>query len=157
INNTYGHLAGDAVLAGIARIFKRELREFDVPARFGGEEFAILFPETTAEEAVQIAERIRPGGAGARLQGGASSGPIRATVSIGIATFPRDGADANELVHQADLAVYRAKLQGRNRVLDTSDESLLVRDDRHTGPLAMLPAEPVENVRPLRLVPAPPG
>ena len=59
INNTYGHLAGDAVLQGIAEVFRSHLRHYDVPARFGGEEFAILLPETTPEQAFEIAERIR--------------------------------------------------------------------------------------------------
>ena len=59
INNTYGHLAGDAVLKGIAEVFREQLRHYDVPARFGGEEFAILLPETEPEQALEIAERIR--------------------------------------------------------------------------------------------------
>ena len=59
INNTYGHLAGDAVLQGIAEVFRAQLRHYDVPARFGGEEFAILLPETPPEQAFEIAERIR--------------------------------------------------------------------------------------------------
>src|SRR5207302_10739650 len=59
INNTYGHLAGDAVLIGIADIFRAELRNYDVPARFGGEEFSILLPETPQAQALEIAERIR--------------------------------------------------------------------------------------------------
>ena len=59
INNTYGHLAGDAVLKGIAEVFRAELRHYDVPARFGGEEFSILLPETPPEQAMEIAERIR--------------------------------------------------------------------------------------------------
>ena len=59
INNTYGHLAGDAVLKGIAEVFRTQLRHYDVPARFGGEEFSILLPETSVEEAMEIAERIR--------------------------------------------------------------------------------------------------
>ncbi len=128
INNTYGHLAGDAVLQGIAEVFRQELRHFDVPSRFGGEEFSILLPETTPEEALQIAERIRAAVAARRFEVETSSEPIKATISMGIAAYPRDGSDANELVHQADLAVYRAKLQGRNRVLDAagSDESVLV-------------------------------
>jgi diguanylate cyclase (GGDEF)-like protein/putative nucleotidyltransferase with HDIG domain len=128
INNTYGHLAGDAVLQGIAEVFRQELRHFDVPSRFGGEEFSILLPETTPEEALQIAERVRAAVAARRFEVETSNEPIKATISMGIAAFPRDGSDANELVHQADLAVYRAKLQGRNRVLDAagSDESVLV-------------------------------
>jgi diguanylate cyclase (GGDEF)-like protein/putative nucleotidyltransferase with HDIG domain len=123
INNTYGHLAGDAVLAGIAKIFREQLREYDVPARFGGEEFSILLPETELPDALAIADRIRRAVARAAFEVETSSEPIHATVSLGVAQFPRDGVDANELVHQADLAVYRAKLQGRNRVLDASDEA----------------------------------
>jgi diguanylate cyclase (GGDEF)-like protein/putative nucleotidyltransferase with HDIG domain len=126
INNAYGHLAGDAVLAGIATVFQRHLRHSDVPARFGGEEFAIILPETTSQEAFAIAERIRRAVADERFEVETSSEPIQATVSFGIAAFPEDGTDANELVHQADLAVYRAKLQGRNRVLHASSEPVLV-------------------------------
>jgi diguanylate cyclase (GGDEF)-like protein/putative nucleotidyltransferase with HDIG domain len=130
INNTYGHLAGDAVLQGIAEVFRAHLRHYDVPARFGGEEFAILLPETPPEQAFEIAERIRRTVAAQEFDVETSSEPIRATISIGIAAFPRDGTDANELIHQADLAVYRAKLQGRNRVLDASSEPLLVPEKR---------------------------
>ena len=83
-----------------------------------------------------------------------SSEPIRATVSFGVAGFPRDGVDANELVHQADLAVYRAKLQGRNRVLDASDEPLLARPDRARRALAALPdGDRRAGARRCRLVP----
>ena len=130
INNTYGHLAGDAVLKGIAEVFRTQLRHYDVPARFGGEEFSILLPETSPEEAIEIAERIRREVAERAFDVETSSQPIRATVSIGVAAYPRDGQDANELIHQADLAVYRAKLQGRNRVLDATSEPLAVPVDR---------------------------
>jgi diguanylate cyclase (GGDEF)-like protein len=116
INNSYGHLAGDAVLKGIAEIFRKQLRHYDIPARFGGEEFAILLPETPPEQALEIAERIRRAVADRRFEVETSSEPIRATISLGVAGFPKDGVDPNELIHQADLAVYRAKLQGRNRV-----------------------------------------
>jgi diguanylate cyclase (GGDEF)-like protein/putative nucleotidyltransferase with HDIG domain len=139
INNTYGHLAGDAVLQGIAEVFRAHLRHYDVPSRFGGEEFAILLPETPPEQAFEIAERIRRTVAAQEFDVETSSEPIRATISIGIAAFPRDGADANELIHQADLAVYRAKLQGRNRVLDASSEPLLVPEKRHR--LAAVPED----------------
>ena len=138
INNTYGHLAGDAVLKAIAETFRTQLRHYDVPARFGGEEFAILLPETPPEQAFEIAERIRRAVAASSIDVETSSEPISATVSIGVAAFPRDGADANELIHQADLAVYRAKLQGRNRVLDASSEPLVVPETR-TTPLVAVP------------------
>ena len=147
INNSYGHLAGDAVLKGIADVFQKNLRHYDVPARFGGEEFSILLPETTAEEALEIAERIRREVSERSFDVETSSQPIRATVSIGVASFPRDGSDANELIHQADLAVYRAKLQGRNRVLDATSEPLAVPNDRKPR-LAAVP-ESGDHMEPL--------
>jgi diguanylate cyclase (GGDEF)-like protein/putative nucleotidyltransferase with HDIG domain len=140
INNAYGHLAGDAVLRGIAEVFRKQLRHYDVPARFGGEEFAILLPETGPEQAIEIAERIRRAVAEQPFVVETSSEPIRATISLGVAGFPKDGADPNELIHQADLAVYRAKLQGRNRVLGASSEPLLMSGDRNTR-LAAVPEE----------------
>jgi diguanylate cyclase (GGDEF)-like protein/putative nucleotidyltransferase with HDIG domain len=140
INNSYGHLAGDAVLKGIADIFRTHLRPYDVPARFGGEEFAILLPETSPETALEIAERIRRAVAEHPFEVETSSDPIRATVSLGVAGYPKDGADSNELIHQADLAVYRAKLQGRNRVLGASSEPLLLTADRSPR-LAAVPEE----------------
>ena len=149
INNTYGHLAGDAVLRGIAEVFRGQLRHYDVPARFGGEEFCILLPETTPEVALEIAERIRRAVAESAYEVETSSEPIRATVSIGVAGFPRDGVTANELIHQADLAVYRAKLQGRNRVLDASNEILLSSPPSRQPRLVQLAEAPVEPVAPL--------
>jgi len=140
INNSYGHLAGDAVLKGIADVFRNQLRPYDIPARFGGEEFAILLPETAPETALEIAERIRRAVADHLFEVETSSEPIRATISLGVAGYPKDGADPNELVHQADLAVYRAKLQGRNRVLGASSEPLLMTGDR-SARLAAVPEE----------------
>jgi diguanylate cyclase (GGDEF)-like protein/putative nucleotidyltransferase with HDIG domain len=140
INNSYGHLAGDAVLKGISDVFRTQLRPYDVPARFGGEEFAILLPETSPETALEIAERIRRAVAEHLFEVETSSEPIRATISLGVAGYPKDGADSNELIHQADLAVYRAKLQGRNRVLGASSEPLLLAPDRSPR-LAAVPEE----------------
>jgi diguanylate cyclase (GGDEF)-like protein/putative nucleotidyltransferase with HDIG domain len=147
VNNTHGHLAGDAVLRGVAEVFQRELRHYDVPARFGGEEFSILLPETSAEQAVEIAERIRRAVAERQFDVPTAAGPVRATVSLGVAAYPQDGLDANELVHQADLAVYRAKLQGRNRVLGVSVEPMLFADGRPSGGAAARPA-PLHAVAP---------
>src|SRR5215210_812999 len=151
INNTYGHLAGDAVLKGIAEVFRAELRHYDVPARFGGEEFSILLPETPPEQALEIAERIRRAIAERLFDVETSSEPIRATVSIGVAGYPKDAQDPNALIHQADLAVYRAKLQGRNRVLSASSEPLLMPADRSV-PLVSVPEEAVHH-EPLARVP----
>jgi diguanylate cyclase (GGDEF)-like protein len=116
INNRHGHLVGDAVLQGVAAVFRSELRPYDVPARFGGEEFVVVLPETTAEQAGEIAERIRAAVAERTYRAKPSTEPVQATLSIGVASFPRHASDSQELLHQADLAVYRAKLDGRNRV-----------------------------------------
>jgi diguanylate cyclase (GGDEF)-like protein/putative nucleotidyltransferase with HDIG domain len=151
INNTYGHLAGDAVLKGIAEVFRAQLRHYDVPARFGGEEFSILLPETPPEQALEIAERIRRAVAEREYEVETASEPIRATVSIGVAGFPKDAMDANELIHQADLAVYRAKLQGRNRVLGASSEPLLMPAE-HQSRLVAVP-EDGDHREPLPAVP----
>jgi diguanylate cyclase (GGDEF)-like protein/putative nucleotidyltransferase with HDIG domain len=153
INNTHGHLAGDAVLIGIAETFREELRSYDIPARFGGEEFSILLPETEPHEAVEIAERIRKAVAARLFEVETAESAIRATISMGVAAYPRDGQDMTELVHQADVAVYRAKLQGRNRVLDAqSDESLLASPTQRAPKLAKLPAqdEPVPAAPPAK-------
>src|SRR5205807_1610949 len=147
INNSYGHLAGDAVLKGIAEIFRAELRHYDVPARFGGEEFSILLPETPPEQALEIAERIRRAVAEREFEVETAAEPIRATVSLGVAGFPKDGLDANELIHQADLAVYRGKLQGRNRVVSANTEPLPFATERSAKLRAVV--EDGEHVTPL--------
>jgi diguanylate cyclase (GGDEF)-like protein len=115
VNNTYGHLAGDAVLRGVADVLREQLRPFDIAGRFGGEEFSVALPEATHEDALVIAERIRAAVAdtGFRLPG--DGGEVRATLSIGVATFPENDT-AGDLIHQADLALYRSKALGRNRV-----------------------------------------
>ncbi len=123
INNTYGHLAGDRVLAGIGKIIRETLREYDIAARFGGEEFAILLPETAALEAQAIAERLRHAVESASFEAPTSPTPIHATMSLGLSFYPQDGATSVELLHQADVAVYQAKLSGRNRVITASDVS----------------------------------
>jgi diguanylate cyclase (GGDEF)-like protein/putative nucleotidyltransferase with HDIG domain len=145
LNNSYGHLAGDGVLRGIAETFAAELRHYDVAARFGGEEFSILLPETDAEAAQEIAERIRRCVAEREFEVATAPEPLRATLSMGVAVFPDDGVDADELIHQADLAVYRAKLQGRNRVLAAAAEPLLTGADParpRPGPTARLQVVP---------------
>lgn len=115
INNTHGHLAGDAVLRGVADALRSQLRPYDIPSRFGGEEFAVLLPETSYEEALEIAERIRCSVEEAEFMHPHGSGAIHATISLGVASYPV-ATTADELIHQADLALYNSKAMGRNRV-----------------------------------------
>jgi diguanylate cyclase (GGDEF)-like protein len=121
VNNTYGHLAGDVVIKGIADELRTQMRRYDVAARFGGEEFSVLLPETPHAQAVLIAERIRGAIAERLFEVDTSPEPIHVTLSIGIATCPDDATGAKELVHEADIAVYAAKAGGRNRVVARSD------------------------------------
>src|SRR6266567_204255 len=116
INNTHGHLAGDVVIRGIADIFREQLRRYDIASRFGGEEFAILLPETPHAQAAQIAERIRREVSDRRFEVETADLPVHATVSVGVAGCPEHATGPRELVHRADLAVYRAKAGGRDRV-----------------------------------------
>jgi diguanylate cyclase (GGDEF)-like protein len=121
INNTYGHLAGDAVLVGIGKIIRQNIREYDIAGRFGGEEFAIVLLETGPQEAQALAERLRAAVEAACFEVTTNATPIHATMSIGIASLPSDANTANDLIHEADVAVYQAKLQGRNCVVCSSD------------------------------------
>jgi diguanylate cyclase (GGDEF)-like protein len=115
INNTYGHLAGDEVLIGVAKILKQSIREYDAAARFGGEEFAILLPETSIQQACERAERIRKAVAEMEFTIPTNALPIRATMSFGVACRESFGQTTDEIIHNADTALYHSKLSGRNR------------------------------------------
>lgn len=124
VNDTHGHLAGDAVLANCAQVLCRAVRNEDVVARFGGDEFAIILRAIDIEPAFQMAERLRKlieastaSSASSASTGGPGAGALRATVSIGVAGFPSSPVQTPErLVEAADQALYRAKADGRNRV-----------------------------------------
>ncbi|HJW83555.1 MAG TPA: GGDEF domain-containing protein, partial [Anaerolineae bacterium] len=134
VNNTYGHLAGDAVLAGVGRIIRDMARDFDIPARFGGEEFCIGLLEAGPEAADAFAERLRVAIASTPFDVPTSAAPIHVTLSLGVACFPEDATSLDELIHQADVAVYQAKLSGRDRVAHASDAP-------HSARLEDAPAE----------------
>lgn len=115
INDTYGHAAGDTVLQNIAKTILETIRAVDVAARTGGEEFAVLLPNTKVEEAVLLAERLR-------LAIESESGSIQnrkmgVTVSIGVAAYSPEIQNLEELLQNADVAMHQAKHLGRNRVV----------------------------------------
>jgi two-component system cell cycle response regulator len=117
INDSHGHVAGDEVLRGVSRILQREARAVDVVARFGGEEFVVVLPETGEEGAVRLAERIRARVEEMATVAGRESRQLGVTVSIGVATVPSPRVNSPEdLIAVADEALYRAKAQGRNQV-----------------------------------------
>ena len=114
MNDTYGHAAGDAVLRELANVLRATLREIDLAARWGGEEFALVLPGTDLAGAVRVAERVRE-----RLSEQVVTAPdgarIRVTASFGVAAYP-DLGSAADLLEAADAALYEAKRAGKNRV-----------------------------------------
>jgi len=116
INDTYGHLKGDDVLRVIARIIKRSIRSSDVGARYGGDEFALLLPQTDRDRALMLAERIRESVGGYDFSHLITDLP-HVTISLGIATYPDASIHRQQdLIHTADQVLYRAKQKGRNRI-----------------------------------------
>ncbi|MEW2354512.1 GGDEF domain-containing protein [Spirillospora sp. NPDC029432] len=114
VNDTHGHLVGDQVLVGVAGTLCGQLRDYDVVGRFGGEEFVVLLPGADTVEACRVAERLR--GRIRRLAVPAEDGTVAVTISVGVALFRMHGEDLIELLAAADLALYRAKQSGRDRV-----------------------------------------
>ena len=117
VNDRYGHEAGDDVLRRFADILRGSVREFDLAARNGGEEFAILLSQTEIVGATRLAERIRAQLAAHEIP--TRNAVLSVTASFGVATFP--GSQKSDLLHAADQALYRAKRSGKNRVITTND------------------------------------
>lgn len=115
VNDTHGHKVGDTVLQKLAQVCLTALREIDVLGRIGGEEFAIVLPQTDAEQALQAAERLRAAFAATQvpLQSGL---PLHCTASLGVSTLRDSDTTIDTLLHEADQALYLAKAAGRNRV-----------------------------------------
>src|SRR5262249_54516384 len=122
VNDRFGHLAGDEVLAAVGRALRSLVREYDLIGRFGGEEFALLLPQADEAGARILTERIRSQIALLQIEapGGPGTDPISLTGSIGSVPMARSG-QLTEMLAVADAALYRAKHAGRNRVRVTSD------------------------------------
>jgi len=112
-NDSFGHREGDDLLRRVGRLLLATFRSEDVPCRYGGEEFVVILPETDAAHAHLVAERFRE--TIARLDG-----PRKATISGGIAEFPVHGVEPGALFLQADRTMYRAKAEGKDRILIAS-------------------------------------
>jgi len=111
VNDTFGHLLGDEVLHWTADLIRRTLRASDIPARYGGDEFAIILPETDHEEARRAAERILEAFR-SRAFVGEQRGPVPISASIGVATYPQHGRTPTELIAASDGALYSVKRDG---------------------------------------------
>lgn len=113
VNDTHGHAAGDRVLRALARLLRERLRRTDIAGRYGGEEFALILPDTDGASAQRVLDEIRNNFA--LVEHGAGSGTFSVTLSAGVAAFPAIG-DAQELAEAADRALYKSKHAGRNRI-----------------------------------------
>ena len=120
VNDTFGHLFGDRVLTWTAELIRSTLRASDIAARYGGDEFAIILPETDADEAHRAAERILEAFRDHAFVG-EQRGPVPIGASIGVATFPRDGRTGTELIVAADQALYRVKRDGGHDAAGAGD------------------------------------
>jgi diguanylate cyclase (GGDEF)-like protein len=136
VNDTYGHLSGDRALLAVARTIKVFLRDYDLVGRFGGEEFAMLLPQTDENAARSISERIRAhiDGMPIPLSDAADAETISVTVSIGVAALSSSRSSLTELLATADAALYRAKDSGRNQVWVTTDSATFGAQDAPGAP-----------------------
>ncbi len=112
-NDRFGHLGGSAALKAIAEILLRNARDIDIIAKYGGDEFSVLLPNTSIDGALAFAQRMRVEVQAHQFEGDAARA---LTISIGIAAYPEDGMDARGLLNRADARLYRAKADGKNRV-----------------------------------------
>ncbi|MEE9500150.1 MAG: sensor domain-containing diguanylate cyclase [Candidatus Omnitrophota bacterium] len=115
-NDSVGHREGDEAIKKIATLLGQRSRKNDFVARYGGEEFTIIMPDTTKKTALAIAERLKKEVKDTWAAGELAPGVPPLTISIGISTFPVDGADKDNLIHKADIALYEAKRRGKNKV-----------------------------------------
>jgi diguanylate cyclase (GGDEF)-like protein len=134
VNDTHGHLIGDAVLRTLASEMREQVRDSDLVGRFGGEEFAIMLSGTTADAACQVADRIRRGAGVVKVL--TNDKIVGVTVSIGVAILGIHGTDLTELLDAADRALYRAKDTGRDRVCLSEPTDELPGDRLPGGSLA---------------------
>jgi diguanylate cyclase (GGDEF)-like protein len=117
VNDRYGHIQGDLVLREVARVLRDSSREIDDPARYGGEELAVVLPGTDLQGAYNLAERVRTGIEALRLPLLDGDGTLSVTASFGVATLPGSGYDMRSLIEAADEALYKAKRTGKNKTV----------------------------------------
>ena len=115
INDRYGHFEGDRVLRGVGEVIRHRVRRIDTAARYGGDEFVVLLPETDPDGAYVLAEKIRSGVVELGIESGAQR--IRTSLSIGVVAYPADGRSIDDLMIAADQAMYASKRRGRNRIV----------------------------------------
>ena len=130
VNDSYGHQQGDEVLAQVAAVVRDETRELDTAARYGGEELAVVLPQTDASGAELLADRMRAAIASLQVPSVGGNGALSVTASFGVAAIPESALDRDGLIAAADAALYAAKRAGKNRV-ERADMTLAEPSSRH--------------------------
>ncbi len=123
VNDSFGHQAGDMVLRQVGQSLKKSIREIDIIARYGGDEFCVIMPEADSQTCAKFMDRILKTISKTRIMLENSSEPLYCTVSLGGAVFPIHASDGKSLVYKADMALLRAKNRGRNRYIMYAAES----------------------------------
>jgi diguanylate cyclase (GGDEF)-like protein len=123
VNDAHGHDAGNRLLQHLVRCIREQLRGSDVMARFGGDEFILLLPETNNKGALEMSERIRKAVELSRFN--VREGDTNVTASLGVASYPEDGGNLDVILEKADKAMYRAKQKGRNRVVSYLEDTVV--------------------------------
>ncbi len=152
VNDSYGHVLGDLVLERVGGVVRHAVRDADAACRFGGEEFAVVLPETVREGGYAVAERIRREVQEAFHGHPVDRHDVPMTISCGLATFPEDGLHAEELVERADEALYRAKRAGRNRVcVHYRERRAALRFPVRAGTAVTIASDPSSGASPVNL------
>lgn len=132
INEKYGHSAGDELLQGISSLIRSVVPDGSIIARYGGDEFVVLFPDIEREQALLLLETLRNNTVAMKFDMPSSGGISGVTISAGLATYPVDGNTLNELVRKADQALYRAKELGGNKVKLSYEERMVPKTTHYT-------------------------
>ncbi len=145
VNDTFGHQWGDRLLKAIADVVRRTVRFTDAAARYGGDEFVVLLPETDAAGGYVVAEKLRRDIAALTLH--AADRNVRSSISVGLVAYPDDGSNIEQLVSAADVAMYEAKRRGKNRIVGYQTRTERVATDIDADTHDMVQLDPAEDVR----------
>ncbi len=145
VNDTFGHQWGDKLLRAVADTVRRTVRFTDAAARYGGDEFVVLLPETDAAGGYVVGEKLRRDIAALTLH--AADRNVRSSVSVGLVAYPDDGNTIEQLVAAADVAMYEAKRRGKNRIVGYQTRTERVATDIDSGSSEMVQLNPTDDVR----------
>jgi diguanylate cyclase (GGDEF)-like protein len=145
VNDRFGHAAADRALCEIAALLRSRLRASDVPIRYGGDETVVLLPDTTLEGTLTVADKVLQGVRDLEIRHRGELIPV--SISVGVAGYPQNGSDADTVLRAADMALFRAKAEGRDRVVAATGEPSLLESTADSTPDAPRPATDAPEAR----------